>query len=78
MYLELFSHLLIRKQPLGTWLLLINASRDDSHLLIRKRPLAIRLQLNNVFRVVFTLVEKNNLLGPGSYYSMHLELIHTC
>ena len=24
MYLELFSYLLIRKQPLGTWLLLIN------------------------------------------------------
>ena len=39
MYLELFSHLLVGKQPLGTWLLLINASRVDSHLLIRKRPL---------------------------------------
>ena len=39
-------------------MLIINASRVDSHLLIGKRPLGTWILFINVFRVVFTLVDK--------------------
>ena len=75
MYLELFSHLLIRKQPLGTWILFINVFSVVFTLVDKKTTSCDLDTINQCIRVVFTLVDKKIiLLGPGSYLSMYLEL----